>query len=422
MTRSIGAFTVVGMGGVTRVIAIAMVVSVGLGATAAPGKTNPSKKRPPAPRSFRLPPAPATSAFGLDLMRARGRGNLVLSPDSVVAALAMTGTGGVGRTAEEMARTLQLKGPASFAAVGDLQRAIVAGQTAAAVGDSEAPTFEIANGLFLQQDLPFNPAFIAGAEEHFAAEPQTVDFQNDPAGALAAINSWVSEHTRGKIPRILDSLPQGMALALANAIYLDADWKHRFEVSDTRPGTFFGTAGKRSTPLMHQTEHLRYGTGPGYKAVSLPYRSSTLSMLVVLPVGQRLGALQSDLRGKDLNKVARRLSTRDVNLTLPRFHLHTEADLTATLMKLGMPTAFSDGANFSGMTMAADLKIAFVQHAADITVDETGTVAAGATVVGAKVKKRTSPVPFNANRPFLFFVRDDRTGTVLFAGRLTQPS
>jgi serpin B len=434
MTRSSGGPTVVGMGGARRVIAVAVIASLGLCAATAPGQTrddlvptgkvskNRAKKRPDAPSRFRLPPAPATGAFGLDLLRAQGSGNVVLSPDSVAAALAMTGTGGVGRTAEEIAGAHQLKGPASLAAVGDLQRAIAAGQAAAAVGDPKPPTLEIASGLFLQQGLPFNPAFLAGAQERFAAAPQTVDFQGDPSGALATINGWVSERTRGKIPQILDSLPDGMALALANAIYLDADWKHPFEVDDTRPGTFHGTAGKRSTPLMHQTTRLRYGTGPGYQAVSLPYRSSTLSMMVVLPEGQRLGALQRHLRGKDLNRVARRLKKREVALTLPRFHLNTEAELDGVLKKLGMRTAFGDGADFSQITTAAPLQIAFVKHAADIVVDESGTVAAAATVVGVKIKKRPDPVAFKANRPFLFFVRDDRTGTVLFAGRLTQPS
>jgi serpin B len=355
-------------------------------------------------------------------MRAHGSGNLVLSPDSVATALAMTGTGAVGRTAEEIARTLQLEGPTSLAAVGDLQRAIVAGQAAAALGDPEPPTLEIANGLFLQQGLPFNPAFLAGAQERFAAAPQTVDFAGDPNGALAAINGWVSEHTHGKIPQILNSLPPGMALALANAIYLDADWEHAFEVSQTGPGTFYGNAGRTSTPFMHETAPLRYGTGPGYRAVALPYRSSTLSMLIILPKGQQLGALLSDLRGKDLNRAARRLSTREVALSLPRFHLNTRVDLSGALKKLGMPTAFSDGADFSQITTAASLKVAFVKHAADITVDETGTVAAGATVVGIKKVKKPRTVGFNANRPFLFFVRDDQTGAVLFAGRLTQPS
>jgi len=373
-----------------------------------------------------LAPAAATGAFGFDLMRAQGPGNLVLSPDSIAAALAMTGTGAVGRTAEEIARTLHLKGPSALPIVGDLQRAIVAGQTAAAAGDPEPPTLEIANGLFLQQGLPFQPPFLSGTLQRFGAVPETVDFDGDPTGAVNAINSWVSERTRGLIPQILDSLPEEMALALTNAVYLDADWEHPFRESNTRPGVFHKATGKATVDFMHQTETLPYGAGPGYRAVALPYRSSPLSLLIVLPVQQRLGALQHRLDGKSLGRVARGLSARPVILSVPRFHLNTNVELKGALKRLGMPTAFSEAANFSRITTAVPLKIAFVKHVADFTVDEGGTVAAAATVVGVVVKSAPRPPPdpisFNANRPFLFFLRDDRTGAVLFAGRVADPA
>jgi serpin B len=359
-------------------------------------------------------------------MRAQDPGNLVLSPDSVAAALAMTGTGGVGRTAKEIARTLHLKGPTALAAVGDLQRAITARQAAAAVGDPEPPTLEIANGLFLQQGMPFEPAFLSSALQRFGAAPETVDFAGDPTDALDAINSWVSERTKGLVPRILNSLPEEMALALANAVYLDADWEHPFKRRETRPGVFHKAAGKAVVDFMHQTARLRYGAGRGYRAVALPYRSSTLSLLVVLPVRQRLGSLQNRLDGRGLARIARGLSPRSVILSLPRFHLNTEAELTGTLKTLGIRTAFSEAADFSRITTAVPLKIAFVKHAADFTVDEEGTIAAAATVVGvvplSGQGRPVDAVRFNANRPFLFFLRDDRTGAVLFAGRLTNPA
>lgn len=407
------------------IIAI-FVLSVGV---AASGLTSASKAQAPtrtvASADAALAPATATHAFGLDLLGALPPGNAVLSPDSISAALAMTGTGAAGRTATEIAETLHLKGPADFASVGDLQGAIAAGQAAAAAGDPEPPTLEIANGLFLQKGLPFEPAFLSGAQQHFGAAPETVDFAGNPTGAVEAINGWVSERTKGLIPLILDSVPPEMALALANAVYLDADWKHPFKQSETRPGVFHAAAGGATIDFMHQTESLRYGEGPGYRAVALPYRSSTLSLMVVLPKGQRLGALQHRLDGRSLARMARGLSAKPVILSLPRFHLNTDADLNDALAKLGMPTAFSDAANFSRITTSVPLKVAFVKHAADFTVDEEGTVAAAATVVGvmpvsAPVVPRDA-VRFSANRPFLFFLRDDRTGALLFAGRFTTP-
>jgi serpin B len=381
-------------------------------------------RRSPPPTTFR--PAVATGAFGLDLMRAQPPGNVVLSPDSVAAALAMTGAGAGGRTATEMADAMHLKGPQAFSSVGDLQQAILAGQAAAAAGDPEPPTLEIADGLFVQSGLPVEPSFLAGAAQHFAAAPEAVDFAGNPAGALETINNWVSAHTHGKIPRILEALPPEMALALANAVYLDADWEHPFKKSDTAPGAFHRAAGPATVEFMHETETLPYGAGPGYRAVALPYRSSALSLMIVLPAqGKRLGTLQHRLDGRSLARIARGLSDQAVILDLPRFHLNTEAELKPTLESLGMPTAFGEAANFSGITTAVPLKIGFVKHAADFTVDEKGTVAAAATVVGIEaVSARPPPrdaVTFNANRPFLFFLRDDRTGAVLFAGRVTDP-
>lgn len=402
------------------VIALAMTVGMGAAAQAKRGKPAP----PTAPTTFR--PAVATGAFGLDLLRSQPPGNVVLSPDSVSAALAMTGTGAAGRTATEMARTLHLEGPSAFPAVGDLQGAILAGQAAAAAGDPEPPTLEIADGLFVQQGLPIEPDFLAGAQQHFGATPEALDFIGNPAGALETINGWVSEHTHGKIPRILESLPPEMALALANAVYLDADWENQFEKRDTGPGVFHRSGGPTTVEFMHETEALGYGTGPGYQVVDLPYRSSTLSLMVVLPARkQRLGTLLRHLDGRSLARIARGLSERPVILSLPRFHLSTEAELAPALKRLGMPTAFGEAANFTGMAKAAPLKIAFVKHAADFTVDEKGTVAAAATVVGVVPASAHPPprnaIEFNANRPFLFFLRDDRTGAVLFAGRVTDP-
>ena len=371
-----------------------------------------------------LRPAVATGAFGLDLMRAGTPGNLVLSPDSVAAALAMTGMGGSGPTAREIARTLHLRGPAAFASVGRLQRAIVNGQAAAAKGSLDPPTLAIANGLFLQQGLPVESAFLSGLAQHFGVSPETLDFQGDPNGALDTLNGWVSDNTQGLIPRILDSIPEDLALALANAVYLKADWRHPFKQRDTSPGPFFKGKARTTVQFMHQTERLSYGSGSGYRAVTLPYRASTLSLLVVLPMRQHLGSLQHRLGARGLARVVRSLSSRTVELSLPRFHLNTQVDLSGTLARLGMPTAFSDGADFSRITTAPPLKIDFVEHAADFTVDEAGTVAAAATVVGA-VPLSGAPTSFNAvtfkaNRPFLFFLRDDRTGAVLFSGRLVN--
>jgi serpin B len=369
-------------------------------------------------------PAVATTPFGLELMRSHGAGNLVLSPDSIAAALAMAGTGAARATAAQIAEVLRLTSPRAFAAMGQLQGVIAKEQLAAAHGDPLAPTLDLANGLFVQQGDVLKPPFLAGLEEHFGATPQTVDFQQ--SSATEAINAWVSAHTQGIIPRILASLPPQTRLALANAIYLKAAWRYPFKAAATASAPFHGERGSASIAFMHETDALPYGHGPGYAAVDMPYRSSTLSLLVMLPVGQNLAALEAGLTPGRLAAIVHGLSPRPVALSLPRFHLATHILLNGTLRALGMTAAFGEAADFSGITSAERLKIGLVEHAADFNLDEAGTVAAAATVVTIEPTVARAPgpapTPFDADRPFLFLLRDDRTGALLFAGRLSDPA
>lgn len=371
-----------------------------------------------------LGPAAATAAFGLDLMRAQPPGNLVLSPDSIAAALAMTGTGAAGHTATEISGALHLEGPDAFGAVGNLQHTIAATQAAVGSGHPDAPTLNLANGLFLQQGLPVKPPFLSGLQQDFGVAPEVLDFEGDPFGSLDAINAWVNLQTNGVIPELFTAPLEATQLVLANAVCFKGDWRYPFDREDTSPAPFYKTSGRTSAEFMHRTGELRYGAGRGYAAVELPYRASTLSLLVVLPSKDNFGAFQRRLGARGLARIVRALSPQPVALSLPRFHMNTNTALDSTLKRLGMPSAFSESADFSRITGDDSLKIGTVVHAADLRVDEAGTVAAAATGVVVVAKSRPKPVqavPFNANRPFLFFLRDRRTGAVLFAGRLTDP-
>ena len=408
-------------------ILAAVALGIGVGESIA---TRTAKARTPTAASPHeaLAPAAATGAFGLDLMHAMGGSeNLVLSPDSVATALAMAGSGAAGQTAAQIASVLHLKTPSSFTAIGALQGTIASEQAAAAQGDPKAPTLDLANALFLQGGFPLNPAFVSGLQEHFGAGPQSVDFKGDLSGSLKTINEWVSDHTNGIIGQLFESLPEKTRLVLADAVYLKASWLYPFTPGATSPAPFHSPAGSSSVQFMHETQRLRYGSGRGYAAVDLPYRASTLSLLVVLPVGRSLGAPQHQLATSGLAGVVHGLSPKLVQLSLPRFHLRTQTSLNQALEALGMRAAFSEAADFSGITAAEQLKIALVEHAADFKVDEAGTEAAAATGVvveptSAEVGRPPHAVVFNANHPFLFFLRDDRTGAVLFAGRLNNPA
>ena len=173
---------------------------------------------------------------------------------------------------------------------------------------------------------------------------------------------------------------------------------------------------------MHQTYIFGYTAGPGYSAVELPYRSSTLSMLVVLPGKETLEALQRRMSPEMLSRIIRGLSSKEVTLSLPKFKIAERDVLNGPLRALGMADAFSEGADFARITPGSPLQIGKALHAADIEVDERGTVASAVTIVEFKPLGRASlpPATFDANRPFMFLLLDNRTGTVLFAGRLTD--
>lgn len=371
-------------------------------------------------------PSTPGERFGLDLLRTQP-GNAVVSPASVAAALAMAGTGARGSTAEQIAATLGLKGPAAFDSVGRQQASVIR-EGAAAGGDSpDAPDLEIADGLFVQQGFPLRPAFVSGLQSHFGATPEALDLSGDPAGSLRAINAWGADHTNGIIPELLPEIPAETRLVLANAVYLKAKWEDEFEAEEGFPGTFHRTNGKGvSTDFIYQVDQFRYAAGPGYKAVELPYRASTLSLLAVLPVRSGVAELERRLGKAGLGGIVGDLKPKPVMLTLPRFHLHTEAELQEPLESLGMTVPFTEAADFSGITAAESLMIGAIEHVADIEVDEEGTEAAATTgVVEVPTAGAVMPpdsVTFNANRPFLFFVRDDKSGAILFAGRLADPS
>jgi serpin B len=374
-----------------------------------------------ATKPARLSPAQQTDALGFDLMRKLPPGNLVFSPDSIAAALGMVGEGAASTTASQIAHVLHLQSPAGFGALGRLQKTILAEQATASRGGKPIK-LDIANALFLQDSFPVESPFLDVLRQSFAASPQRVDFQRSPKAAVQTINHWVDEHTDGAIPSILESVSPAARLVLVNAIHLKAAWAEPFEVERTRPGAFHAASGRQQVSFMHQTNLFGYAAGTGYSAVDLPYDSSTLSMLVVLPEQETLAALQRRMSPGMLTRIVRGLSLKEVTLSLPKFKVAVRDVLNEPLQALGMTDAFSSRADFARIAPGSSLQIGKALHAADIEVDERGTVASAVTTVEFKPLGRSSrpPATFDADRPFMFLLLDDRTGTVLFAGRLVD--
>ena len=413
-----------------RAIGGALALSLVAAACASPAAAQ--EVRSDAPRSAADAPAAkrataALDAFAADLYRviAAEEGNVVLSPYSVAVALAMTRAGARGETSAQMDAVLHASLAADLdAGFNALEQELAKRPGKFSVNDQ---TLELelatANRLWGQKDFAFEKPFLDTLAAQYGVGMKIVDYENATEDARRQINSWVAQRTRD---RIKDLIAQGVLddmtrLVLTNAIYLKAAWLQRF--ADAAPGPFHRADGRSvEAQLMRLGEQLLYGKGAGYQAVRLPYAGG-LSMLVIVPDAGGLAAFERTLDGEAIGRIARDLSGVQVNLALPKFEFRSKAGLKQALSELGMPIAFTDRADFSGMTRQEPLEIADVIHEAFISVDEKGTEAAAATAV---VMRATSApldtVDLVVDRPFLFVIRDDQTGATLFMGRVMDPT
>lgn len=371
-------------------------------------------------------PAAAGNAFGLDLyarLRADGQ-NLFFSPASIAYALAMTGLGARGGTADEMDAVLHL--PADDAAVA----AGFGGLMGAVAKADGAVTVRLVNRLYGQRGTPFAPAYLAQLERHFGAALEQVDYRHDPEGARRLINGWVEEQTARKIRDLLapGSVNADTRLTLVNAVYFLGAWARPFPKEATADAPFHREQGGDVTvPFMRMTGRFGYLEQDGVQVVSLPYRGTTMEMVVILPVaGTPLSTIEAQL---DADRLATWLSSpmpTKVAITLPRLHLETSFDLAKALAALGMPTAFTHRADFSGMTTdGTPLLISRVVHKAHLDVDEEGTEAAAATAVvmeATSAMRPEQPKDFRADRPFILAIRHKASGAILFLGRVADPA
>ena len=374
--------------------------------------------------------ASGNTAFAFDLYQVlRGqKGNLFYSPYSISLALAMTYAGARGDTETEMAQALHFLLPQDrlHPAFNRLAAELANRGEGAAGKDGKGFSLNVANSLWAQENYQFLQEFLDLLAANYGAGVSPVDFAGDPEAARQTINDWVSKETEGRIedlipPGAIDTLTR---LVLANAIYFNAAWLHQFEPGSTADGPFSLLDGSQvQVPMMRQTESFAYAQGEGYQAVELPYDGQQLSMVILLPAQGQLDAFESTLDAARVESILKDLIAQQVMLTLPRFEFESQFSLQGALSTLGMPGAFTEAADFSGMTGNRELSISEVVHKAFVSVDEAGTEAAAATAVIVGVTSAPAePVIFTADRPFLFLIRDIPTGTVLFLGRVVDPS
>ena len=369
--------------------------------------------------------AAANNAFTCDLFKQlrTSPGNIFFSPFSISTALAMTYAGARGETAQQMCNVLHLPGdqttlPTVYAELlAELK-----------VKEVDPPyQLHIANRLWGQTGFEFLTDFLQTTREFYGAELVELDFQRETEKSRLTINEWVAEQTAQKIQNLIPSgaLDPNMRLVLTNAIYFHGKWAQQFPESGTRDEPFFlNVSDKTSVPMMHQKDSFAHASFPELELLAIPYQDDVLSMVILLPQKRDgLSNLEEMVDTENLKGWLAALRSHEVRVTLPKFKLTSQFRLARILSALGMSTAFTHKANFSGITTAGDIFIDDVIHKAFVDVHEEGTEAAAATGITMALTsaKPEKVVEFRADHPFVFMIRDNRTGSILFFGRVTNP-
>ncbi|MGP8215436.1 MAG: serpin family protein [Bacteroidia bacterium] len=356
--------------------------------------------------------------------------NLIFSPFSISSALAMTYAGARGETEKQMSHVLCF-GMQQEPLHNNFESIIKTIE----MDNGDSIRLNIANSLWAQNSYHFLDSYFTLVKTNYHNELNYVDFINEPEKARLDINSWVEQKTNDKIK---DLLPEGsidgmVRLVLVNALYFHGAWKWAFNPISTRKDIFY--LNRTDTVLtdfmenmeerQHYVAEYNYYEDNKFQVVEIPYNNDKLAMLIFLPneIGD-INEMENNFTLGYYTRVLRHMKADLVNLSIPKFKTTMDFNLANTLSKMGMPIAFADTANFSGMTGNKDLYISEVFHKAFINVTEQGTEAAAATAIVMSAQSASIPPPtktFKADHPFIFILFDYDTGTILFMGELKNP-
>jgi serpin B len=388
---------------------------------------------PPIPaRSEEARPAPdvakGNNQFAGDIyghIKDKTPGNLFLSPYSISTALAMTYAGSADETQRQMAEVLHFTGPEP-----ELHQAMARLQQSLGVEKTKGYELRVANRLWGQKGYEFLSGFLMTTRQQYGAELGVLDFAEHTEAARQEINTWVERQTKNKIRELL---PPGVIeartkLVLTNAIYFKGKWQEQFEKQATKDTPFHLSADKEvAVPMMHQVNPFGYRAIDDLQVLEMPYADGELSMIVLLPKEiEGLAELEKKLTQENIEQWTKGLRRQNVIAFVPRFTMTSEFSLKDTLQAMGMTLAFdAKKADFSRMSRGEGLYISAVVHKAFADVNEEGTEAAAATGVvmaprSAPVRPEQPPV-FRADHPFVFLIRHNPTGSILFMGRVVNP-
>jgi serpin B len=421
----------------TLLIMLATILISGLAACSQPaaaGELKSDKPRITSPAVSQTDEATLVAgndAFAFDVYKylRAGDGNIFFSPYSLSEVLAMTYGGARGNTEKEMAAALEFQLPQDklHLAFDALDLALASRSQGAKGKDQQPFRLHVVNAIWGQTGFDFLPSYLELLAENYGSGLRILDFQKNPESSRVAINNWVAQQTEQKIK---DLIPEGSItdmtrLVLTNAIYFNAAWLNQFDKNSTKPGDFtLKNGSKVSVPMMHEQESFNYGSGDGYQVVELPYDGNELSMVILLPDQGKFDSFEASLTGQSVTGIIQGMKSRTVQLSMPKFTTEQSFGLKSALTSLGMKDAFAPGlADFSGMDGKKDLYIQDVVHKAFIAVDEAGTEAAAASgVIVGTTAVPSDIVKLDINRPFIYLIHDIQTGTILFLGRVMNPS
>ncbi|MDY6834765.1 MAG: serpin family protein [Chloroflexota bacterium] len=370
------------------------------------------------------------TTFALDMYQqlSTEEGNLFFSPYSISIALAMTYAGARNETEIQMADTLSFTLPQEdlHPAFNQLDLLLASRGQDSEGQDGEPFRLNIANAIWGQHGFEFQTPFLDTLKQHYGAGLRLLDFISAPDKSRITINDWVSDQTEEKIKDLLQegTITSDTRLVLTNAIYFNAAWKSQFGEDLTKDAEFTLLDDSNVTiPMMIQTDHFKYFNGDGFEAVELPYDGNEISMLILLPDPGEFAELENSLDANKLVSTIDELQYTNISLNMPKFENECSFGLRDQLSAMGMPIAFSTAADFSGMRTPSDLFISDVIHKAFISVDEAGTEAAAATAVVMELTAIPEPpIEVSIDRPFIYMIQDNETGSILFLGRVLDPS
>lgn len=357
------------------------------------------------------------SEFATDIFRELNKEdsnkNIFISPFSISTALTMTYNGAVGETKKEMEEALRYLN-ININEVNQTYKNLIPYLNQV---DNEID-LDINNSIWYKQGEKIKENFIDTNKKIFNAKVEQLNFSNPKSANI--INSWIKESTKGKIEKMLEPpIPSDIVMYLINAVYFKGSWTVEFDEEDTFDSIFTDINGeKQNIRMMKRKGEIYYSIGKDYKTIKLPYGKEKISMYFILPEkNKEINNFIKELNGEKIEEMKKGLrKTENVNIQIPRFKMeYGIKNLNESLSNMGMPKAFTKQADFSDI--GDNLSISEVLHKAVVEVNEEGSEAAGVTVVGIKTTSISEPKSFIANRPFVFFIAEEDTGTILFLGK-----